>query len=224
MNQKDLTVIWIARASTLSVSPCPFRKEKLLNRVQIFPPHVLFAPCTLPSLPVWRPLSPFSIVGVKHIVSGKKLDASKLRKAIKTAMLVDWYNKGIISFRIATEKGMMIRKRILLIKLMKNIDESDFSFEIEKRFITETGLKEKKEVTLYFNINKMLEERWFYILVDVMNTELAERGYLCEINGGYMPVREKIEPLKKEAIVLRRKMDEFKQSHKETYDLLYKIV
>ena len=128
--------------------------------------------------------------GYLHVVSGSKLDPSQLRKAIKTAMLVDWYNAGIIEFEIRASKEMLWKSSTkLFIKLVKETELSDF--EVERRFMMEMRLRENKEAQLYFRVPKPLfsggreERRVLDILTNMMNLELVDMGYLKEVEGDH---------------------------------------
>ena len=167
--------------------------------------------------------------GYLHVVSGSKLDPSQLRKAIKTAMLVDWYNAGIIEFEIRASKEMLWKSSTkLFIKLVKETELSDF--EVERRFMMEMRLRENKEAQLYFRVPKPLfsggreERRVLDILTNMMNLELVDMGYLKEVEGEYVPVRKKIDALKDEAMEIRRRMSEFKEKNPETYRIMQEAV
>jgi hypothetical protein len=137
-------------------------------------------------------------------------------------MLVDFYNSRAIEFKV--HRGWLGGKQ-LIVKQLKQIEPFDVT--LEKQFAT--IINERGEVKLEFRINRLLslgfEERvWMDRFAEVMNRELAAKGYLKEENGRYLPVQEAIKPLEAEVESIKRQLEEFRVKNIELVELLEKVL
>lgn len=169
-----------------------------------------------------------SFPGHKHIVTGKRLNPVELRKAIKLATIVSLYNAGIIDFEIRTTKKRFRKRQDLVIKLLKDLEQSNLRIEKDMAAF----LKEKGELVLNFGIPKIYgfgfdEKRWMDFNAMLMNKELAEMGYLSAKAPGnyrirqYVPNEEAIKKLEHVAAEIKEKISEFKEKRKDIWEKLY---
>jgi hypothetical protein len=165
-------------------------------------------------------LTPGSRFGHKHVVSQKRLDSVKFRKIIKLAMLVDFYNSGVIEFEI--RRGKLGGKQ-LIVKRLRQIDPFDVT--LEKQFAA--IINERGEIKLEFHITNVLPlgfEQRVYMdrFAEVMNRELAAKGYLTEDNGRYLPVQQTIKPLEAEVESIKKQIDVFRIKKIELIEFIEK--
>jgi hypothetical protein len=137
-------------------------------------------------------------------------------------MLVEFYNTRAIEFKV--HRGRLGGKQ-LIVKQLKPIEPFDVT--LEKQFAT--ILNERGEVKLEFRINKLLslgfEERvWMDRFAEVMNRELAAKGYLKEENGEYLPVQEAIKGLEAEVEPIKLQLEAFRVKNIELVELLEKVL
>lgn len=57
-----------------------------------------------------------------------------------------------------------------------------------------------------------------------MNGEFTTRNYLREDHGKYIPVMKIVQPLGNEVLEIKRRITEFRNKQKETFDYLQKTV
>jgi hypothetical protein len=155
------------------------------------------------------------------------LNPTELRKAIKLATLVSLYNAGIIDFEVQLRRSIFRKREDLVIKLIKHVDQPDF--KIERDLIA--LLKEKGKLMLKFSIPKIYgfgfdEKKWMDFNAELMNKELAEKGYLKEVTEKYEPKHyilneNAIRTLEHSAMEIKEKLSEFKEKRKDIWEKLY---
>lgn len=163
---------------------------------------------------------PESKFGHKHLISGKRLNPVKLRKTIKLALLVDLYFSGAIDFEVVEVGKLLMKRKEVVVKIVKNVDETEFFIQKELLSL----LKNMGRVPLRFSINKTigLEEKfWMDSLAERINKELAEKGYFAKINNQLKPVEDKIIPLQKDVERIKQKLEEFRTKNSELTKLIY---
>ncbi|MCS7115752.1 MAG: hypothetical protein RMJ15_10930 [Nitrososphaerota archaeon] len=165
---------------------------------------------------------PESRLGHKHLVSGKRLNPTELRKTIKLALLVDLYFSNAIDFEIV-EVGKLMKRKEVIVKIVKDVEESDFF--IEKELIS--ILKSVGKIPLRFNISKTvgLEEKiWMDNFAERINVELTKKGYFTKIDNQLRLVGNKIMSLRKEAEGIKQKIEEFKAKNPELAKLIHEAL
>lgn len=161
-----------------------------------------------------------SRLGHKHLVSGKRLNPTELRKTIKLAMLVELYFSGVIDFEVVEVGKLLMKRKEVVVKIVRNVEETEFFIEKELLSL----LKSMGRIPLRFNINKAigLEEKfWMDSFAERINKELAEKGYFTMVNNQLKPVEDKVLSLQKDAERLKQELEKFRTKNPELARLIY---
>jgi hypothetical protein len=159
--------------------------------------------------------------GHKHLVSGRRLNPVELRKNIKLALLVDLYLSGVVKFEIVETRGLLGKRKDLVVQAAKDINRSS-NYLIEEEFLA--LLREKGKIALKFSLNKTtgLEDKfWMDSFAERINKELAEKGYLTKVNNHFTPIMEKVSSLREGAEVIKQRINNFQTKNPGLAKIIY---